>query len=153
MTDSLFSTPRVTPFVECPNCKRLIEYGLTACPSCREEINPDYALASAAVVMVNTQACSRANTIKTAEMGALVVFCASLLGFLLRDSSLLIVNLLTPIISLAAVLIWFRSYRRFRIGDDEFVKAKARMRKSLKLWTTLLVVQLLALTYMFRSGF
>jgi len=123
------------------------------CPSCREEINPDYALVSAAVVVANTQACSHANTIKTAEMGALIVFGASLLGFLLRDSSLLIVNLLTPTISLAAVLIWFRRYRKFRIGDEEFVKAKARMQTSLRLWSTLLVVQLLALAYVFRSDF
>ena len=103
--------------------------------------------------MVNTQACSHANIIKTAEMAALVVFFASLIGFLLRDPSLFVVNLLTPIISLAAVLMWFRRYRKFRIGDDEFVKAKARMRTSLRIWTTLLVVQLLALGYMLRSGF
>ena len=86
-------------------------------------------------------------------MGALIVFGASLLGFLLRDSSLLIVNLVTPTISLAAVLIWFRHYRKFRIGDEEFVKAKARMETSLRLWSTLLVVQLLALAYVFRSDF
>jgi uncharacterized iron-regulated membrane protein len=84
-------------------------------------------------------------------MGALIVFALSLIGFLLRDSSFLIVNLLTPTISLAAVLMWFRRYRKFRIGDQEFVKAKVRMRTSLRLWSTLLVVQLLALAYMFRS--
>src|SRR5216684_4168016 len=104
MRDSLFTVPRVTPFVECPNCKRLIEYGLSICPSCREEISPDYAKASAIRVVVNTQACSLANTIRTAEKALVVVFVSSLLGFFFLDSSLLIVSLLTPVIHLAAVL-------------------------------------------------
>jgi hypothetical protein len=150
---SQFSIPPVTPFIECPGCKRLIEYGLAICPHCREEINHDYALASAVKIVVNTQAVSLANTIRTAEMGALVVLCASLLGFFLLDSSLLVVNLLTPVISLAAILLWLRHYRNFQMGDEEFLKARARMWSSFKLWAAVLTVQILALTYMWRIRF
>jgi RNA polymerase subunit RPABC4/transcription elongation factor Spt4 len=151
MRDSLFTIPRVTPFVECPHCKRLIEYGISICPSCREEISPDYAKASAIKVIVNTQACGLANTIRTAERALIVVFVSSLLGFLFLDSSLLIISLLTPVIHLAAVLLWLRYYRNFR-GDEEYGRARARMWASFRLWAVLLLVQLLAVAYLWREG-
>ena len=44
MKESIFSDPRVTPFVECPNCRRLLDYGVPRCPDCYEEIREDYAL-------------------------------------------------------------------------------------------------------------
>ncbi len=152
MRESLFTIPRVTPFVECPNCKRLIEYGISICPSCREEISPDFAKASAIKVVVNTQAGSLANTIRTAERALILVFVSCLLGFFFLDSSLLIVSLLTPVVNLAAVLLWLRYYRNFRVGDEEYMRARARMWSSFKLWAALLIVQLLAVVYMWRAG-
>jgi len=62
MSESLLKKPAVVPFVECPNCKQLLEYGAENCPRCREEVGSDYALVSAAVVHHNTQACSLANS-------------------------------------------------------------------------------------------
>ncbi len=64
MSESMFKVPAVVPFVECPNCKQLLEYGIESCPRCREEISSDYALLSAIIVHHNTQACSLANSIK-----------------------------------------------------------------------------------------
>lgn len=152
MRESLFTTPPVHPFVECPNCRRLFEFGATQCPHCREEINPKYAQASASVIILNTQACSLANSIKTAEPGAIIVFLVSAFGVFLYSPSLLIVSFLTPVISLAAIILWFNRFGRFRAGDEEYLKAKARMRGSLKLWLALLAVQLLLLLYLLRPG-
>lgn len=146
-TDSLFTNPAVTPFVECPGCKRLIECEAKVCPHCREEIDPEYAKVSRAVTVYNTAACSSANTIKTAEYGALIVFLATLIGVWAIDPGLVIVNLLTPILSIAAIVVWFRRFGWFRFGDAEFEKAKRDMRISMLLWIFLLVVQVLAIAY------
>ena len=148
--DSLFTNPAVTPFVECPSCKRLIGHRLGACPHCREEIDSDYARASAIVVVYNTAACSSANTIKTAEYGAVIVLVASFIGMWFVDPALVIANLLTPILSIAAIVVWFFRFGRFKFGDAEYAKAKRDMRNSLKLWAVLTAVQALALAYFFR---
>ena len=153
MNDSLFATPPVTPFVECPNCKRLIEYGSKHCPACLEEIDAEYALASAVTVIQNTRACSLANTIKTAEPGAVIVFLASLFGAYVAGPSLVIASLLTPILGVAAPMCWFIRFGSFTLGDEEFEKAKQDMRNSLKLWSVLLAVLLLLITYLLKSGY
>jgi hypothetical protein len=129
----------------------LFEYGATQCPHCREEINPKYAQASASVIILNTQACSLANTIKTAEPGAVIVFFVSAFAFFLYAPSVLIFNFLTPVVSLAAIILWFNRFGRFRAGDEEYLKAKARMRGSLELWLALMAVQLLLLLYLIKT--
>lgn len=136
--------------MECPSCKRLIGYRLEVCPHCREEIDPAYARVSAYLVVFNTAACSSANTIKTAEYAAVVVLIATFLGMWLVDPALVIANLLTPIVSIAAILVWFFRFGRFKFGDAEYAKAKRDMRNSLKLWVVLTAVQALALAYFFR---
>jgi RNA polymerase subunit RPABC4/transcription elongation factor Spt4 len=149
-TDSSFTNPAVHPFVECPSCKRLITPGVESCPHCREPISAEYAQVSAAIVVFNTAACSSANTIKTAEYAAVVVFVATLLGILLVAPSLAVVNVFNSIVSIAAILLWFRRFGRFRFGDAEYGKAKRDMRISLILWTVLIVVQVLAIAYFAR---
>lgn len=147
--DAPFTNPRVTPFIQCPSCKRLIECHAVVCLHCREEIDPQYAAISKAVVVYQTAAVSSANTIKTAEMGAVVIFVASFIGFWF-DPPLIIANLLTPIISVAAVGVWFYRFGRFRLNDEEYAKASRDMRKSLTLWLALIGVQILALIYVFK---
>jgi hypothetical protein len=147
--DAPFTNPRVTPFIQCPSCKRLIECNAVVCLHCREEIDPQYAAISKAVVVYQTAAVSSANTIKTAEMGAVVIFVASFVGFWF-DPPLIIANLLTPIISAAAVGVWFYRFGRFRLKDEEYAKASRDMRKSLTLWLALIGVQILALIYVFK---
>jgi RNA polymerase subunit RPABC4/transcription elongation factor Spt4 len=153
MSDSLFKAPTVTPFVVCPNCKRLIEYGSKRCPGCHEEINEEYARASAMIVIQNTRACSLANTIKTAELGAVFVFLASLFGAYVAGPSLVIASLLTPVLGVAATISWFVRFGSFKLGDEEFAKAKRDMRNSLKLWVVLLAVMLLLITYLLKTGY
>jgi len=148
--NTLFTNPAVTPFVECPSCKRLIDWKSEACPHCREEIDPDYARLSTAIVVHNTAACSSANTIKTGEYAALIVVLATFLGIWVVDHGLVIVNLLTPVLSIAAIVVWFRRFGLFQFGDAEYEKAQKDMRNSLKFWIAFLVVQSLVLVYLFK---
>jgi hypothetical protein len=147
--DAPFTNPRVTPFIQCPSCRRLIECDAALCPHCREEIDPEYAAISKAVVVYQTAAVSSANTIKTAEIAAGLVFIASFIGFWF-DPPLIIANLLTPILSAAAVAVWFYRFGRIRLDDDEYLKARRDMRNSLVLWLVLLGVQILALVYVLK---
>ena len=146
--DAPFTNPRVTPFIQCPSCKRLIECEASICPHCREEIDPQYAAVSKLVVVYQTAAVSSANTIKSAELGAGLVFVASFIGFWF-DPPLIIANLLTPIISAAAVGLWFYRFR-IRLQDPEYAKARKDMRNSLTLWLVLIGVQILSLIYVLR---
>lgn len=149
--DSSFTNPAVHPFVECPGCKRLIAPGIECCPHCREPINAEYARVSAAIVVFNTAACSSANTIKTGEYAAVIVLVATLFGILFVAPGMAIGNLLTSVVSIAAIVVWFRRFGRFKFGDGEYDKAKRDLRISLILWTLLLIVQLLAIAYFSRS--
>lgn len=149
-TNSSFTNPAVHPFVECPSCKRLFTPGVECCPHCREPIDAEYARVSAAIVVFNTAACSSANTIKTAEYAAVIVFVATLLGILLVAPGLAVVNVVNSIVSIAAIVVWFRRFGRFRFGDTEYGKAKRDMQISLALWTLLLIVQVLSIAYFAR---
>jgi hypothetical protein len=147
----MLQRPAVTPFVECPNCNLLVEYGVRLCSRCREEISLEYGFASALVVHHNTQACSLANTIKTLEPAAVINILSGTFSYLLGAPTLFAVNLFIPILAVAAILLWFLRYGSFKIGDEDYVKAKRVMRISLRLWLALLVVELVAFGYMLRG--
>jgi len=147
--DAPFTNPRVTPFIDCPSCRRLIGCNSAFCPHCREEIDPRHAKISKLLVVYQTAAVSSANTIKSAELGAAIVMAASLIGFWIVPS-ILIVNLLTPLISIAAVGVWFYRFGRFRLDDDEYRSAWRDMRKSLTIWLVLICVQILAVIYVWK---
>lgn len=152
MSESMLKKPAVTPFVECPNCKRLIGYGVETCPACREEIGDEYALASAIVVVHNTQACSQANTIKTADYAALLSVFVALYGYVLGAPGLFVSAIATPCISLLVVGVWFYRFGKFPIGDDDYRKAERDMYASLKLWLALLFVESVAFVYMLKTS-
>jgi RNA polymerase subunit RPABC4/transcription elongation factor Spt4 len=152
MNDSMLKKPAVTPFVECPNCKRLIEYGAEKCPACREEIGGDYALVSAMVVVHNTQACSQANTIKTGDYAAFLSIFVALYAYALGAPGMFLVALATPFMALLVIGVWFYRFGKFHIGDDDYLKAKRDMRGSLKLWLALLFVELVAFVYMLQTS-
>jgi hypothetical protein len=147
--DAPFTNPSVSPFIKCPSCRRLIECDAALCPHCREEIDPEYAKVSKMLVVYQTAAVSSANTIKTAELGAVIIFAASFIGFWF-DPPLIIANLLTPIISATAVGVWFYRFGRVRLNDEEYAKAWRDMRKSLTLWLVLIAVQILAVIYVWK---
>jgi RNA polymerase subunit RPABC4/transcription elongation factor Spt4 len=148
MNESLLKKPAVFPFVECPNCRQLLEYGVESCPRCREEISTEYGLASAIIVHHNTQACSLANSISGGDAFFFLALVGSglilAIDFYVSGSPTL--SWLTPLwsaIPLLVIVVWFIRFGRFSIGDDEYLKARREMRKSLSLWLALFVVQLL----------
>lgn len=153
MRQSLNQQHAVVPFVECPNCKQLLEYGATMCPRCREEIAPEYADVSAAVVHHNTQACAIANTIKGGDPFAYLAIPLSAVIYLIDTyavgaPALFYFVLAWPLIPLAVILVWFNRYALFKAGDEEFARAKRDMRGSMLLWLALLGVQVIALLWM-----
>lgn len=152
MRDSIFTAPPVTPFIECPNCKRLVRYGTAQCPTCREEIDEQYALLSATIIVLNTQACSLANIIKTGEPGVVIILAASVFVFFVNGSSLLLSGFLSPVLYISGIIFWFIRYRKFRFGDEDFARARRDLSKSLKLWSVLLFVQILLMAYFLKNG-
>lgn len=150
MRESLFKKPAVVPFVECPHCKQLLEYGAERCPRCREEIGSDYAFASAVVVHHNTQACSLANSIKgfdpfifIALIGSLLIYAIDIYAF--GSLTLFYFILVWPAVPLLTILVWFYRFGRFKIGDEEYVRARRDMRSSFMLWLAILAVQFIAI--------
>jgi hypothetical protein len=148
----MFKGSAVHPFVECPNCKHLLEYGEKNCSRCREEIDPDYALLSAVIVHHNTQAVSLANTIKTGEPAAVICIAVSIYVYLLGAPAIFALSFLMPVLSLLVILVWFFRFGRFKIGDEEYLKAKRDMWSSLILWLGLLIVQVLVFLYMLKTA-
>ncbi|MET0647280.1 MAG: hypothetical protein ABW208_11710 [Pyrinomonadaceae bacterium] len=153
MRRSINEQHAVVPFVECPNCKQLLEYGAQMCPRCREEIDPDYGLLSAAVVHHNTQACAIANTIKGFDPFAYLAIPLSVVMYLIDTyavgaPALFYFVLAWPVIPLILIAKWFNRYALFKAGDEEFVRVRRDMRGSLVLWLTMLAVQLIALLWM-----
>ena len=150
MKETPFKGPAVVPFVECPNCKDLMEHGIEFCPRCREEIAPDYADVSAAVVYYNTQACSVANTITTLDafiplalIGTVAIYGGE---WLLEGKPRISIGLLFwPVIPLLAIVAWYFRFGTFIAGDAEYLKARREMRRSFAFWLAFLVVDLLLL--------
>lgn len=99
----------------------------------------------------NTQACSLANTVKTLEPAAVINILSAIFGYLLGAPTLFAVNLFIPLMAVAAILLWFLRYGRFKIGDEDYAKAKCVMHFSLRLWLALLVVELIAFGYMLKG--
>ena len=148
MRESPFNGPVVSPFVECPNCKRLLEFGSSLCPGCREEISSEYATLSAAIVYYNTQACSVANTITTFDAFIPVAFVGTVLVYIIdwyvsSEPRISAGLLFWPVIPLAAIVIWYLRFGRFRFGDEEYFRARREMRRSFVFWLTFLFVDLL----------
>lgn len=147
MSDSLLKKPAVVPFVECPNCRRLVEYGSEWCPRCREEIRPEYAAISAAVVHYNTQACSLANSVKGLDPFVFITLLCSAFAYAidryaLGSLGIFYVALAQPLVPLLVILVWFYRFGAVGFGDDEFVRAKKEMRASFMMWLAVLLAQL-----------
>jgi len=142
--------PPVHPFVECPHCLQLVELGAQQCSRCREPIDPEYAVLSALVVHHNTQACSVANALSSfdafiplALIGSVLIFVIDL--YVSGRPTIFLFLPIWPLIPLLIIIGWFIRFGRFKIGDDEFLKARREMRNSLLFWLVVLVVQILAI--------
>jgi len=149
MSESVFDRPPIHPFVECPNCRQLLEYGVPHCPRCREEIEPEYALVSAVVVHHNTQAIAVAKTISSGDAFIPLALIGSILIYLgdwyifggPRGNFLLL--FFWPSVPLLAIVVWYFRFGRFKIGDEEFLQARKELRRSFCFWLVFLVVQVL----------
>ena len=150
--------PPVHPFVECPNCRQLVEFGAEKCSRCLEPIDSQYAVVSAVIVHHNTQACTVANAISgfdafipLALIGSIVIFVIDL--YVSGRPTLFLFLPTWPLIPLLVIIGWFFRFGRFKIGDDEFLKAKREMRSSFLFWTVVLIVQILVIAaWHFRAG-
>src|SRR5258706_6741409 len=138
MPESIFADPKVTTFVECPNCRRLLEFGTQRCPDCYEEIREDYALLSGAVVVLNTKACAMANTIKTLDVSAVIALGVTLFSYLAQEpSKVTLVSLTWPALALLAIILWFIRFGRFKWGDGDYTRARRQMWLRLMAWSLL----------------
>jgi RNA polymerase subunit RPABC4/transcription elongation factor Spt4 len=135
MRESIFADPPVTPFVECPNCKRLLTYGTERCPDCYEEISEDYARLSGAIVVINTKACAMANTIKTLDVTAVIALVVAAIEILQTPPTIPIIPFSWPAVALVAVILWFIRFGRFKLGDDDYVRARRQMSLRLLGWS------------------
>ena len=152
MSDSFFSRPPVHPFVECPNCRQLLEYGKTNCPRCREEISPEYALTSAVLVHHNTQAITVAKTISSFDAFIPIALIGSVVinVFNWAGKAISFAAVWWPLMPMAAIIVWFIRYGRFSIGDEEFIQARKEMRRSFCFWLAFLIVQILCMAVFWR---
>ena len=141
---------RYTPFIECPNCQRLVKVGATRCPDCYEEIAEPYALTSAATVVFNTVACDVANNITSLNTFATLAIPIGI-GIYFIDlytvgsPYLFYLTLFYPVIPLLSTILWFYRFGNFPLGDDEYLRARRRMRRTLILWLAITAAQIIAL--------
>lgn len=124
--------------------------GVEYCSRCRETIDPEYGLASAIVVHHNTQACSVANVISgfdafipLALIGSILIFLIDL--YVSGQPTIFLFLPIWPLIPVVIIIGWFFRFGRFKIGDDEFLKARREMRSSFLFWIVVLFVQILAI--------
>jgi len=141
---------RYTPFIECPNCQRLVKVGTTRCPDCYEEIAETYALTSAATVVFNTVACDVANDLRSFDTFAMLIVPVGIgVYFIDRYSfgspTLIYLALFWPVIPLLSTILWFYRFGNFALGDDEYLRAKRRMRRTLTLWLAITAALIIAL--------
>jgi RNA polymerase subunit RPABC4/transcription elongation factor Spt4 len=141
----------ITPFVECPNCRKLLDVKTTQCPECRELISREYAALSAFTLVVNTKACNLAKEIASRDrmMAALFVAASIVLYFMdFRTFGSLFFfwfTIVTPVAQLLMVVAWYVLYGRFPLGDSDFVRAKRRIMWSGRLWGLILALDIAVL--------
>lgn len=139
-----------TPFIECPNCRKFSKVGTKRCPDCYEEINEDYALNSATMIVVNTVACDVANFIRSFNPFAVITVILGA-GIYVSDlwisgaPRLFYATLLWLLMPLSTTLLWFYRFGKFQFGDEEFQAAQRHMHRSLTIWLAILAAQIIAL--------
>lgn len=141
--------PSITPFVECPNCRKLLELGSTQCPECRELIPVDYAALSAMTNILNTEACSVAKDIAGRDFIMTVVLLVEVIPLCLLDlwvfktPFLFWLTLVPTLIQLLTAVSWYIRFGRFRVlGDSDYAQARQRVVKSARIWAAIFAVQM-----------
>lgn len=141
---------RYTPFIECPNCRKLLQIKVGRCPDCREEIPEAYALSSAATIVFNTVACDVANSIAVFDTYARLAI-PTLIAlyfidvYLFGSPRFFYLTLFWPVAPLLNTIFWFYRVGTFPLGDEEYLSAKRRVRRTLTLWLAICAAQIIAL--------
>jgi len=139
---------RTTRFVECPNCRKLLQVGTDTCPECREEIDEGYALRNSLTRVLTAQAVNAAETAAGTRFIAPLVVAASAGAFWLSgEGALLLLFYFTLLLSVACALWslgWMRRYGWLPLKDEDFLSGRRKVKSTLLLWLGLLAAQLLA---------
>ena len=141
---------RYTPFIECPNCRRLMKVEVRRCRDCYEEIPEAYALSSAVTVVFNTVAVDAANSMASMDTFAVLAVPIGIAIFFLDlytagSPRLFYFTLLWPVLPLLGVMLWFYRFGTFPLGDEEYLSARRRMRRTLTLWLAFISAQIITL--------
>ncbi len=136
-----------TPYVKCPNCRRLLRLGIMRCPDCYEELTEEYAFMSGLTEVLKTIACDHAREIgDTTWVVLAVIVSIGLLVINLATGSFL-PSFIVPIfavVPLLLALIWLYRFGRLDLVDDdeEFQAAKQQIKRTFRLWLLILAAQL-----------
>lgn len=139
---------RTTRFVECPNCRKLLQVGTETCPECREEIDEGYTLRNSLTRVLAAQAVDSAESVAGTRFIVPLVAAASAGAFWLsRDRALLPLFYFTLLPSAACVLWplgWTRRYGWLPLKDEDFPGGGRKVKAALVAWLGLLAGQILA---------
>ena len=113
------------------------------CPHCREVFDPDYALLSAGLVVLTTQAASQANFLKSLNPGVVLILAVSAGAYASGWLPFLLASMSIPLLAVVAILRWHRRFGRYPISDDWYHQVRSDLRTSLTAWSVLLSVQFL----------
>lgn len=135
MLDKDFHDPAVTAFAKCYTCGASVRYGLARCPRCEIELDQERLLPSAFNHYVITQAVSAANSIRTYDFAVYFSIGASLIQLFSDTHPLLgTVASVAWLGALGLIIYWFVQHGRWDSDDEDYLRARAEMKKSFLLW-------------------
>lgn len=150
MPESFLRDPEVTPFYPCPNCARLLSFGLDQCPHCRELVDEDSKFAATILSAVETQACSLANTISTGDPAVLIFLVWDLFAWLIDLGWMGGLFLLNVAFMVWVIGRWMWRFGRLPALSQDLLRAKREMRQSLLLWLAVGLFQTVFSIYTWR---
>jgi hypothetical protein len=150
---------RFTPFVECPNCHKLLSLDCEQCSECREPIPRSYAFLSAGVGIFNTAAYSSAKNIREASRVMVIVIGVTTLAVYGLPDVFLHPRVGTgmpriflwglPLLSAMQLLVigaWFGRFGRLGVlGDRKYVEVRRELKSDVRLWLAIIAAQLAAM--------
>ena len=153
---SVFSKPAIHENFFCPRCRALLPYGTKQCKFCLEDIDDEYARINAFINFQLTQASSHANIISTFDPAIFFSVIGSLCMRWLKWEFYIEIPRLWPFIEIAyslvwllpiaAIMLWFYRYGRWRIiNSEEYQANRKSMKLSLRMWLAAYVFHIILL--------
>ena len=101
-------------------------------------------------MVFNTVACDVANSIAAFDTFAVLIVPIGLACYFVDLYSfgsprLFYLTLFWPVVPLLSAILWFYRFGTFPLGDDEYLSAKRRVRRTLTLWLAITSAQIIAL--------